>query len=122
LGKALEPAAEGLKGALRGEITKELGKEMSYQEQKAFLKETAKKIKEIGGGNISNKEAKLAAQKAYNLALESDKGTVDAVIHVSDKGVDVTTIVVEEVIKDQAKDHLNNQWVCKLNCVSNSLQ
>src|SRR5690606_26399232 len=34
LGKALEPAAEGLKGALRGEITKELGKEMSYQEQK----------------------------------------------------------------------------------------
>ena len=106
LGKALDPASEGLKGTLRSEITKELGKETSFQEQKAFLKETAKKIKELGGGNISNREAKIAAQKAYNLALESDKGTVDAVIHLSDTGVDVTTIVVEEVIKDQALDQL----------------
>ena len=97
-----------ISNSIKGSIAKELTKEATFKQEKQFLKQTAKSLKEISGGQITNKQARTAAQKMYNMAKETEQGVINATIYVTDKAVDVSTVTVEKIIMEPIKEQTGN--------------
>jgi hypothetical protein len=104
--------SEGVTGpisnSIKGSIAKELTKEATFKQEKQFLKQATKSLKEMSGGQITNKQARTAAQKMYNMARETEQGVINATIYVADKVVDVSTVTVEKIIIEPIKEQTGN--------------
>ena len=87
-----------ISNSMKGAIAKELTKEVTFKQERALLKQTAKSLKEASGGQITNRQARIAAQKLYNMARDTEQGVINATIYVTDKAVDVTTITIEKIM------------------------
>jgi hypothetical protein len=98
-------------GAVKSEMTKSLTKNMistSRQENK-FIKDAMKTIRESSGGQISRKDARIAATKALNIARETEQEVLNFTITVTERGVDVTNVGVSRIGGDAIRSTTENQ-------------
>jgi RHS repeat-associated protein len=93
-----------ISNSIKGLIARELTKEATFKQEKQFLKQTTKSLKEMSGGQITNKQARIAAQKMYNVAKTEQGVIINATIRVTDKAVDVLTVTAENGMMERIKE------------------
>jgi hypothetical protein len=105
LGAAGNTGTSGIKKS----IASELSKEASRREVSVMVKQLTRELQLISNGNLTRAEARRAAEKIVNRSIEEGKAISRFTIYVSDQAVDVTQITVENVIKGEINDLLNQQ-------------
>lgn len=98
-----------ISNSLKGSIANELIREATIKQEKQLIRQTANSLKKITGGQLTNKQARIAAQKMYIMAKETEQGVINATIYVSDKTVDVSTVTIEKMIMDVLHEPTENQ-------------
>lgn len=103
---------ESIKSSIKQKIKNSLSKEISFQQKKEFLKISKKRIQNAAmerGYQISNKEARIEAERILNAAIEHKAWVIDYSYKVTDIGVQTGMVILNQANENEIKDYLKTK-------------
>jgi RHS repeat-associated protein len=95
LGPGIDRAKDAVKGTLKEEVAKSLTSTASFQSQKTTMTQLIQQLKQASAGlgshgkGMTNREARIAAQKLINEAQRTGESIVRGTIIVTENGVEI---------------------------------
>ena len=105
----VDPIGNSVKSELSGAITDGAISTLTAKERGNIVKDVAKNLrKEIGSG-ITRKQSKTAAEKIVNMMETTEQNTIRVGIKITNNAVNVSGVIVENVVDDASKEKIQNQ-------------
>ncbi len=105
----IDPVSNSVKSQLSSAISEGAVSSLSAKERGQIVKDVMKQLRKESGNEISKKDARIAAEKIVNMMESSESSMIRVGVKVADQGVQVSGVIVGNVVNDTNKEMIKQQ-------------
>lgn len=101
--------SKALKGGLtKGQTARSMARQ-THREKNIFMKQTIKKLREVNRGRFSNRQMREAAEKIYEMSLNSEQDFFKFQVYIHDGVIKIATTTVGNITTNEIIEFNKNE-------------